>query len=73
MLHHVKVHAFPHTPSLLSHSTPFSCRIVQVLPLHVLVNCLQSTLSDIGRVEDYESGALRQKYLLHFLYKYISR
>ena len=47
--------------------------MLQVLPLHILVGSLQSTLIDIAKVEEQESSVLRQKYLLHFLYKYISR
>ena len=47
--------------------------LLQVLPLHILIGSLQSTLIDIAKVEEQESSILRQKYLLHFLYKYISR
>jgi len=47
--------------------------VFKVLPLDVLLHCLLSTLVEIGKVEEYESGLLRQQYLLHFLYKYISR
>lgn len=46
---------------------------MQVLPLERFIRCVQFTLNDIARQEDFESGMLRQKYLLHFLYKYISR
>lgn len=45
----------------------------QVLPLHVLITCIHTTLNDMGKMEEYESSILRQKYLLHFLYKYMSR
>ena len=48
------------------------CR-TQVLPLERVIKCVQDTLAEIAHIDDMESGVLRQKYLLHFLYKYISR
>ena len=45
---------------------------LQILSLERLVAHVSVALSDIAKV-DFESGLLRQKYLLHFLYKYISR
>ena len=46
---------------------------MQVLPLERVISCVQDTLVEIAHLDDLESGVLRQKYLLHFLYKYISR
>ena len=47
--------------------------LLQVLPLERVIGCVQDTLVEISHLDDVESGVLRQKYLLHFLYKYISR
>ena len=44
-----------------------------MLPLERVIGCVQDTLVEISHLEDVESSILRQKYLLHFLYKYISR
>ena len=49
------------------------CVCVQVLPLEQFIRSVQFSFSDLARAEDPESSSLRQKYLLHFLYKYISR
>ena len=44
-----------------------------MLPLERVISCVQDTLAEIAHLDDVESSVLRQKYLLHFLYKYISR
>ena len=49
------------------------CVCVQVLPLEQFIRSVQFSFSDLARAEDSESSSLRQKYLLHFFYKYISR
>ncbi len=46
---------------------------VQALPLGGVIDSIRTTLSETGLADEQVSGLLRQKYLLHFLYKYISR
>ena len=45
----------------------------QVLSLEQLIRSVQFFFADIARSEAAESSGLKQKYLLHFFYKYISR
>jgi hypothetical protein len=50
----------------------FMLHRIQVLPLEQFIRSVQFSFSDLARAEEPESCSLRQKYLLHFFYKYIS-
>ena len=43
------------------------------MSLEQLVRSVQFSFTDLARTDASESSTLRQKYLLHFFYKYISR
>lgn len=44
-----------------------------MLSLEQFIRNVQFSFKDLARSDDLESSVLRQKYLLHFFYKYISR